>query len=274
MPARSPVAALAILAALACRAEAGEREIYRWTGDLGPSQTLRVRDLNGAIRVERSAGAQAEVVVTARWRGAEPEGVRVVRAAGAAGTTFCALWPARGHTCEPDGRYGHDGSVDGKGVSLHFTVRVPAGTRLDLSTVNGGIDIDSAGAGLEARTVNGAIRARLSRPPARGQVSLHTVNGAIRLDIAGAVDADLRAKTVNGTIHALGRRHQRRVHTQLGKGGLDLHLETTNGSIHIDATPHTGLSPMWNGCGDEPFQIGIIRSLPCGPGQSWPGAAA
>lgn len=263
MRALSSCAVLLLLSLVACRVEAGEREIFRWTGDVGPANTVRVRDLNGAITVERAAGAQAEVVVTARWRGAEPEGVRVARAAGAEGTTFCGLWPARAHTCAADGRYDHQGDTDTGGVSLHFRVRVPDGTRLDLSTLNGAIDARTAGAALEARTLNGAIRLQLQRPPTSGRVKLETANGSIRIVTSSSLNADLHAETGNGSIRAFGRRYRHRVKTRLGKGGLDIRARTGNGSIAIEASPSATSIPFWNGCGQNRVPVGIIRRLPC-----------
>lgn len=268
------VVTISLLCALACRAEAGERELYRWKGKVGV-EVLRLRNISGGITVERAPGKVAEVVAVLRWRGAEPEGLHVMRAVGPAGMSFCVLWPARGHRCSADGDYDHRGDLINHGASVHLLVRAPAGTALDLSTVNGNIDAALVGAELEARTVNGSIGTSLGRRTLRaGRVELETVNGSIRVDAPAPLDAELSARTVHGSIRALGRRHRQSLDTRLGDGGLRLRATTVNGSIRIDAPQRSQSIPMRNGCPSNLFHLGIIQASPCLPSVRWLSATA
>jgi hypothetical protein len=153
-----------------------ERNAFTWSGQLPAGGWLYLRNLNGPVRVERASGGQVEVTADRTTRRGDPRSVRFEarRAADGRGMVVCALW--------------HDGSCDESGyrsrgggwasgrrdeVSVAFTVRVPAGVRLDLSTVNGGLEIRGASSEVVAHTTNGPVRAESSGGP----VTARTTNG-------------------------------------------------------------------------------------------------
>src|SRR5262249_11540171 len=136
------------------------------------------------------------------------------------GVTICAKYPTpRGkeeNECGP-GDEGHMNTSDND-VEVDFEVRVPAGVALIARTVNGGIeasdlhgpvDARAVNGGVElsttgyasAQTVNGSIVASLGTAEWPEPVSFGTVNGEIRLTVPAGLDADIRAETMNGTIH-------------------------------------------------------------------------
>ena len=137
---------------------------------------------------------------------------------------------------EVTGRYGRadvgttNGSVTIEDASGDFNV----------STTNGGIQVDRFEGRLDAETTNGNIR--LEELKFKDGISADTTNGSITLAIASpeSLNANLLARTTNGhitvdfpvTLKNLGQ-SKHRVEAQIGQGGPEISLDTTNGSIKI-----------------------------------------
>ncbi len=103
-------------------------------------------------------------------------------------------------------------------VESRFTVTVPPGTTLSVSTVNGAvetkgvtagqelrtvngkIDVSGARQGLKLKTVNGAVHAACADLPADGRLDAETVNGDVVIVLPAASGFRLNGKTMNGTI--------------------------------------------------------------------------
>jgi DUF4097 and DUF4098 domain-containing protein YvlB len=145
------------------------------------------------------------------------------------------------------------------GHEVKYTVRLPDGVSLDVTNVNGGVDVRGATAGaavrttnggikakglagqLEARTTNGGIDVALVAKPAA--VKLETTNGGISLEVPVATAADFEAHVTNGGIHvddalkfeAVGQQNRRNVSGKLNGGGAKIEASTTNGGIHVSA---------------------------------------
>jgi hypothetical protein len=108
---------------------------------------------------------------------------------------------------------------------------------VDATTVNGDIDVATSGFA-RARTVNGSITAAMDRW-AGEDVSFTTVNGSIELDVPDDIDARVEGRWVNGGLESdlpltlQGRMGRRSVSGVLGAGGAELRLKTVNGSIRI-----------------------------------------
>lgn len=105
-------------------------------------------------------------------------------------------------------------------------------------STNGSIRIRSAGEA-DARTTNGRITAEISRlDPTGDPLEFTTTNGSVSLRLPEGSDASLVARTTNGRIESdipvtIGSAGRRRLAGQIGDGGREIHLRTTNGSIHI-----------------------------------------
>jgi hypothetical protein len=235
---------------------------FTWSGIVREGRWVYVRNLNGPVRVEQGTGDKVEVRAEKRWRRGDPEDVKItVRQAGTGGgdVIVCALWNDRS-TCDEDGYHSRsDGwwrNNDQNGVQVEFVVRLPAGVKVDASTVNGGVEIEGATSNVVAHTVNGSIDARSTG----GSVTAHTtngdvmvssarldgdhtefstVNGTITVSLPASVNADVEMHTVNGRLSSdfpltvEGSFSPRRLHATLGKGGPTLRLSTVNGSIRL-----------------------------------------
>ena len=116
---------------------------------------------------------------------------------------------------------------------------------LELETVNGGLHLDGVGGHVQGQTRNGGLHVDLSGEEWEGEgLELRTTNGGVHLSIPSEYNARLETGTVNGGVHSdlpmTGRvrgRHGHgaggRIETDLGRGGRLLHLETTNGGLHV-----------------------------------------
>lgn len=150
------------------------------------------------------------------------------------------------------------GLFDRISIAIHYEVRVPRFTNLDLTSVNGGIDIEDVRGrfdigttngsidmcGMEGegdvKTVNGGIMCRIVEFPRRGRLEIKTTNGGIHLWLPDDVGGSLEAKTINGGIDLdipLTKRikvKRRMVSGVLGDGEGMIKVRTTNGGISIE----------------------------------------
>lgn len=253
--------ALALIAApLTLGAQAKD---FSWDGRIGAGHWLYVRNLNGAVHVERSSGDRAEVTAVKRWRRGDPKEVRIEMrklGAGDEDVIICAFWTDNA-TCDEDGYRSRNDGWRGRSndTSVEFTVRLPAGVNLGTSTVNGNVRVAGATAEVAATTVNGAVEATSSGGPVRastvngdvdvkmrdlgrGDLDYSTVNGSVYVEVPEGLDADLDMRTVNGGVRAdfpltlSGRINPRHIRATIGKGGRRVKLSTVNGSVELRKT--------------------------------------
>ena len=258
----APLAAVALLAAPLASplAAQDETDTWRWSGTVSDGGTLYLKNMNGAVRVERARGGEVEITAEKRARRGSTDHVRIETSRVRNGSVLvCALW-GEDSSCDVDSynsrsdrnRWGQQRNE----VSVSFTVRVPDGVRLDLSTVNGEMRIEGATESVRARTVNGSINAaslggpvtaktvngsiRVSMGSAGGDdLEFETVNGSVTVEMPERVNADLDVQTVNGRIDSdfpvtvRGRISPRRLTGTLGDGGRRLRVKTVNGSVTL-----------------------------------------
>jgi len=240
---------------------------FRWDGPVASGRWVYARNLNGSVRVERASGSRVEVTAVKRWRRGDPEDVRVEVTrvgSGEGDVLICALWRDITERCDEQeyrtrnnrdrrDRWNRDNDDD---VSLEITVRVPEGVKMDISSINGGLDITGATAEVEAHTVNGAIEARSTGGPVNastvngeidvrmgavgsGNLDFSTTNGSITVTVPDGLNADITMRTVNGSVGSdfpmtvNGRISPRRIAATIGRGGMKIDLSTVNGSVDL-----------------------------------------
>jgi hypothetical protein len=251
-----------VLLTAAATAGAQERQsdrAFTWDGTVQQGRWLYVRNLNGPVRVVRASGNRIEVEATKRWRRGDPDEVRIEQRNIGDDVIICALWNDRTE-CDADGYRTRDdgwrGRNDRNDTSVEFTVRLPAGVRLGVSTVNGGLDVSGATSEVEAVTVNGTVEATSSGGPVRANtvngsivvrmnetgtedLDFETVNGSIEVWVPGNLNADVDMRTVNGRVNSdfpmtlSGRINPRSIRAKIGDGGRRLKFSTVNGSIEL-----------------------------------------
>ena len=245
-----------------CAQERNSEREFSWEGKIGSGHWLYVRNLNGAIRVERGGGDKTTVTAEKRWRRGDPSTVRIETrkvGAGEDDVLICAIWH-EGTTCDESGyhnpRHDRGWRDDHDDVSVEFTVHVADNVKLDINTVNGGLKIDGATSAVEARTVNGSIMARSTGGPVsastvNGSIEAHmgavgekdlefeTVNGSIEVYVPDGLDAEIDMRTVNGGVTSdfpltvSGKINTRHMRATIGKGGRRLEFRTVNGGVRL-----------------------------------------
>lgn len=233
-------------------ADSGNRqskEAFSWKGK---APGLYIRDLNGSIAVEASAGTDIEVTGTVSWKDSNPADIRFETKTGPQGVTICALWPSSSgeSSCGENGDYSVSNTKNND-LAVAFKVKLPKGTRLDAQTVNGQVDVAGATAGVKAESVNGGIHVDTASSAVdlqtvngtinvnitgggAGDVKLQTVNGAIDVKVPSGFDAEVTAETVNGSVVIAGQKYRHSAQVTLGKGGRKVSAETVNGSIAVN----------------------------------------
>ena len=237
-----------------------ERNAFTWAGAVPAGRWIYVRNLNGPVRVERG-GDRVEVTADRRARGgADPNRVRFVvqKAGDGQSAIVCALWDDRGSCDERGSHYDDRGDDRRRGsVSVDFTVRVPAGVRVDVNTVNGGLEVrgvlgevvartvngsvhaETGGGPVSAQTVNGSVDARMASTGDARDLDFGTINGSVNVELPPSVGAEVELSTVNGRVNTefpvtiQGRIDPRRLRATVGDGSRRVRLHTVNGSVTL-----------------------------------------
>jgi hypothetical protein len=227
------------------------RDTWTKTYSLGAKPDVHIANINGRVDVEGTDGTTVEV-----------QAERIAHAA----TDQLAhdLLPkipinehSTGDTVSIEtGRV--PGILIGASYEVRYRVKVPKGSTLRATNVNGGVDVrslagrtvarttnggvraDKISGTLEARTVNGGVRAQFdSLGP--GDVTLGVVNGGVHVSLPGKSKVTVSATWVNGGFHANGLNFdvrdngKRHFEGQLNGGGTQITATTVNGGITISA---------------------------------------
>ena len=239
---------------------------WEWRGRVTPTQQVWIRNTNGPVEVVQGTGDMLEVTTEKSWRNSDPNSVELVPVTSERGVTICALWAARERRCGVGGDYklSHVQHTD---VAVRFTVHLPRGVKVDVSTVNGAVAIEGAAAPVAATTVNGRVLVHTSVGPVTastvngsieaamdaltaGNIELETVNGAVTAILPSRLNAVVDAATINGRVETdfplqvTGKISPRHLRGTIGSGGITLKLNTINGSVTIRrADGHTVIVP-------------------------------
>lgn len=231
------------------------------TVDFRSNGDIRVKTVNGKIDVtswdKESVKIEAEIKVKARnRRDADKilDKVKIVIDKSSCQLTIEADYPKkRGDDSFWDALF----NWNGKKPVVHFTIKVPRETNLDLrstnghvsaadvkgdnslSTTNGGIEADGMAGSLDIRTTNGSVVAVVSVFGDRDKIRLKTTNGSVKLRLPTDVRADVTASTVNGAIRTdfpltiQGKIMKRKISGEINGGGGNIDISTVNGSVKI-----------------------------------------
>ena len=258
--------------------EVGDEWNYRVL--LKPNQQVWIRNTNGPIEVVAGTGDSLEIHVEKSWRNSDPQSVQLVPVLTERGLTVCALWDARDRRCNEGGDYKMNG-VKKNDVAVRFTVQLPRSVSVDVSTVNGGLEIGGVSAPVQAATVNGRIDVSTSTGPVQattingsieanmqsltsGDVRLTTVNGSVSAGLPTHINANVDAETVNGRVQTdlpvkiIGKISPRHLRGTIGTGGATLKLITVNGSITLheaDMNPNPNPNPHPHAAPEAPRRL-------------------
>jgi hypothetical protein len=236
-------------------AEFREQEVAEWrkTYELQPGGRVEISNVNGKIEVMPGSGNTVEIVAKKIGKAASKEAAkqaldRIQITDSSAGSVI---------KVETQMDRSGGGMFDHSSRQVEYAVRVPPYAELQVSTVNGGVEITSLAGRINAEATNGGIKARdisgaieatttnggvevdLSKV-AEGGVKLECTNGGIRLRLPSDARASISARISNGGIktdginlQTRGENSSRRVDGDLNGGGPRIALEGTNGGIII-----------------------------------------
>lgn len=85
--------ALLAPAAVSAQDRQTDRNAFSLRERIPQGQWIRVRNLNGAVRVRQATGDQVEITATKQWRRGDPKSVRIESRKSSDGSILvCALW--------------------------------------------------------------------------------------------------------------------------------------------------------------------------------------
>jgi hypothetical protein len=211
---------------------------------LQPGGTFELQNVNGTVAVEGWDRNEIEVraVKIAKNRESDLERVSIEVEAKPGSVSVATHYP----------------QDEGVEVAVEYVIHVPHGARVehlgtvngalriagvdavcDLHTVNGNIDVYEAGGSVNVHTTNGNVRLELTRLTDTQHAKVETTNGSIILAVPTFTQANLEARSMNGSffselaIAMEGSAHPRQVVGKLGKGGAPIQLHTVNGGIRV-----------------------------------------
>jgi hypothetical protein len=250
-----PVLVAATSACDIAMADHKEQETAEWrkTYELAPGGRVEIGNINGKIEVRPGQGNTVEVVAEKISKAASREAAReALNRIEITENISAALVKI-----DTKIQRGNNGLFSGGNLQVQYTVRVPVGVQLHISTVNGGLDVSGIEGRVHAEATNGGIRARdligpieasttnggvdVSMLKLSDSIKLETVNGGIKLSLPADAKASVLAQVVNGGIDVDGvtidaqTMSKRKLEGKMNGGGPNIDLQGVNGGIKISA---------------------------------------
>jgi hypothetical protein len=168
---------------------------FTWSERMNAGATLYVRTYKGRISVTRAEGTTAEVRGVKRPSRWERRGEEVEFFVRKSGNSVIVCAGPEDIECDIDGmsHRGHRGR-DGSSDDADFTVRLPRGVALVVSSGNGDVQVNEAGADVRASSGNGDV----SVTTVAGSVKASSGNGVV---IVRGVEGPVSASTGNGRVY-------------------------------------------------------------------------
>jgi DUF4097 and DUF4098 domain-containing protein YvlB len=190
---------------------------------------VRVESTNGSIAVTTGGSSiQVTVIKKAQTQGALAS-LSVSAKHDGNNVSLVAVYPQNCSNC---------------GGEISFALTVPAGTVLDLETTNGSVKADGIGSDAKLDTTNGSVEATYASSNGVHDVALSSTNGSIALSLpssarlgrvkmdtsVGRISSDWPLTIDRSNFVGAG------VDQTVSSGGINLNLNTTNGSIGLRKT--------------------------------------
>lgn len=232
----------ALTPAAPCR---GISKDFNQSYPLQPGGSFELQNVNGTVEVEGWDKNEVEIhaVKTSKEHEEDIERVTIEIAAKPEDISVVTRYPQN----------------EGVDVAVEYTIHVPHSAHLehlgtvngtirvagvdsveDLRTVNGNIEVYEGGGSVHAHTTNGNVHLELLRLVDAKGMAAETTNGSLVLAIPSGTQANLEARSMNGTFYSElpvsleSSLLPRQTRGKLGKGGAPIRLNTINGGIRIE----------------------------------------
>ncbi len=227
-------AALAAAALFACAAPAAAQRSFDWNGQIPAGSTLRVFTQNGTVTVRQASGGQAHVRAVTE-NAAEGE-IRYLTGGGSGGDfRVCAL--RENATCSDQGiqSQGDRGWGRNRRGRANFTVEVPRGVVVRVSSGNGDVAVDGATADVNAGSGNGDVRvgsgaARVHASSGNGTVLVDGARGPVN---ASSGNGRVVVTTASGPVSASTGNGRIEVAMSSVRAGDDMSFSSGNGDVTL-----------------------------------------
>ena len=245
------------LASLALAAPLAGQD-YRFSKVISAGSRLVINNINGEVRATQGSGRSAEIEVTKTVRKGDGNLVKAVLEEYDGAIHVCTIYLNRDPN-RTSCRGNNNDNWRGKNhveVTMSYVVRVPAGVRLEVETVNGSVTVTGLDAPVRAETVNGSVHFEganatslstvngqvlgvFSKANWEGMLKIETVNGGVDLTFPANLSADVSGETVNGGVNTAfpitieGKWGPKSFRGTIGGGGRSLKIETVNGGITL-----------------------------------------
>ena len=207
-------AGIALIISSSAAAQQGrDVDTFQWSKERPASSRLTIRNGDGPIDVRESPGNRVTVRATKvlRRHGAVRD-VAFDVIESTEGVEICTLYDQQ-ESCRDRNR----GGMRNNHVRVDYTVLVPRQTRVNISTGNGDVTIERAGADVTATSGNGKINIGETT----GRVEATTGNGDVLIESA---NGPVRVRTGNGRIGVTTA--QGAVSATTGNGDIDVRMKT------------------------------------------------
>lgn len=260
---RSPLAlALSSVVLLsACVHSKPSTETFSWKGPVKSEGWLRLRNVTGDFEITQGTGDSAEIQFVIERSNSYAPTARVKVLQEADGVIACVLYGDRDdNNCSADeyksgntSRYRSPSFMRGS-TSVHGTVVLPRGVKLDAESTNGDISVESVLSQMQIATTNGDINVRGATQSVKitttnGDIDLgvdalgsgltiETTNGDVAVELPRSLNAALSMHTANGELDLgfpgnITSKTAKQILATLGSGGSPINITTTNGDIAL-----------------------------------------
>jgi hypothetical protein len=241
---RSAVLSILLLASVSAAPNFAKSKDFNQSYPLQPGGTFELQNVNGPVQVE---GWDRNVI--------EIHAVKIAKESESDLDRVSIEVDAKPNDVSVVTRYPQNEGVE---VAVEYTIRVPHGARVEhvgtvngtvkiagvesveeLRTVNGNIEVYEGGGSVHAHTTNGNVHVELSRFPDDKGMAAETTNGSVLLAVPQDTQADLEARSLNGSFYSElpflqeTASRPREMRGKFGKGGAPIRLNTVNGGIRI-----------------------------------------
>jgi len=241
---RPVVLSILLLASVSAAPGFAKNKDFHQSYPLQPGGTFELQNVNGPVQVEGWDRNVIEIHAVKIAKEKESDLDRVVIEVDAKPNDVSVVT-----------RYPQNEGVE---VAVEYTIRVPHGARVEhigtvngtvkiagvesveeLRTVNGNIEVYEGGGSVHAHTTNGNVHVELSRFPEEKGMAAETTNGSVLLAVPQDTQADLEARSLNGSFYSElpflqeTAERPREMRGKFGKGGAPIRLNTVNGGIRI-----------------------------------------